>query len=304
MTKKTVYIPDKLSNIYEWQEKTLRIDRIANLKDYQTKKKQFLSSNTGRKFQGYKRKKFTDLHGLEVWFVDGAALRSGGERGDVDFVMGGHPYRYLYIPLNELWVDKIYKDQKELWSIIWHEYLESVLMANGVSYSQAHTIASRLEIVLKKGDYFILPVGTHRQSVPWTCGPAALKIVLDYLRLPLPEKRLVKLCEATPEKGTDPQDLVRVAEKLGFKAYEKQNMTISEVKKLVQGGTPVIVNYQYKPKYGEGHYAVIIGFSQDEFILSDPAEDKGYLKVKIKDFMSQWYELEDKTVRQGIVINR
>jgi len=47
---------------------------------------------------------------------------------------------------------------------------------------------------------------------------------------------------------------------------------------------------------------VIIGFSRNEFILSDPAKSTGYRRVKIKDFLEQWYELEDKTVHQGIVI--
>jgi ABC-type bacteriocin/lantibiotic exporter with double-glycine peptidase domain len=81
-------------------------------------------------------------------------------------------------------------------------------------------------------------------------------------------------------------------------------MTIEEVKKIIREGTPVIANFQLKPKNGEGHYAVIVGYSRNTFILSDPQEDRGYREVGIKDFMRLWYELEDRTIRQGIIINK
>jgi len=36
--------------------------------------------------------------------------------------------------------------------------------------------------------------------------------------------------------------------------------------------------------------------------LADPAFDEGFRKIKINKFMKQWYELEDDTRREGIVI--
>lgn len=299
---KIVYIPEESVGTYRWQEDVLRIDHISDLKAYHIKKRRFIPSAVGRKFLKYRKKKLTTLHGLTVWLVDGDALRSGLKAGDVDFTMGGHGYRYLYIPRYEIWIDEVHKGTPDVWPVIWHEYIERILMRNGMPYAQAHEIASRLEIVHREGTYFVLPVGTYRQSTPWTCGPAAMKIVLDYLRWPLSENYLVKLCRTTPSKGADPADIVRAAEKLGFEAYDEEKMTVPRIKKLIRNGTPIIANFQFKPKLGEGHYAVIIGFSRDEFILSDPAENKGYRRVKIKEFLKQWYELEDKTVRQGIII--
>ena len=97
--------------------------------------------------------------------------------------------------------------------------------------------------------------------------------------------------------------MVEAAQKIGLRSYQKENLTAGEVKKIIKSGIPVIANFQLKPKLGEGHYAVVIGYSKDTFVLSDPQEDRGYREVKVRDFMELWYELEDQTVRQGIVVS-
>jgi len=295
-----IYTPKRLQNLYLWQEKNLRIGRVLNLPSYSVRKKKFISSKEGRKFLSYRTKKITDLNGVAVWLVDGIAIRSGLKAGDIDFTMGGHGYRYLYIPEKEIWIDNANAHRGDLEPVIWHEYLERKLMKGGMGYDGAHTIASDLEITLREGTYFVLPVGTFRQTAGF-CGPAALKIVLNYHQIPATEKKLSQLCRTT-KAGTDPQNIVAAAQKFGLSAYQKENMTVEEVKKIIRGGNPVIANFQLKPEKGEGHYAVIVGYNRNTFILSDPQEDQGYREVGIKNFMSLWYELEDKTVRQGIVL--
>ncbi|HLD96207.1 MAG TPA: cysteine peptidase family C39 domain-containing protein [Patescibacteria group bacterium] len=296
-----IYTPKRLQDLYLWQEKNLRIERVPNLSGYSVRKKRFLSSREGRKFLSYRTKKITNLNGVAVWLVDGIALRGGLKAGDIDFTMGGHGYRYLYIPEEEIWIDKATARRGDLEPVIWHEYLERNLMKNGMSYDEAHTIASDLETTLREGTYFVLPVGTFRQTAG-LCGPAALKIVLDYYQYQFTEKELAQLCQTT-EAGTDPQKMVEAAQKIGLQSSQKENMATEEVKKIVRSGTPIIANFQLKPEKGEGHYAVIVGYSRDTFILSDPQEKRGYREVKIKDFMRLWYELEDRTSRQGILLN-
>ena len=295
-----IYTPKRLQDLYLWQEKNLRIERVPNLSGYSVRKKRFLSSREGRKFLSYRTKKITYLNGVAVWLVNGIAIRSGLKAGDIDFTMGGHGYRYLYIPEEEIWIDNANAHRGDLEPVIWHEYLERNLMRSGMNYDDAHTIASDLEITIREGTYFVLPVGTFRQTAGF-CGPAVLKIVLNYHQIPATEKKLAQLCRTT-KAGTDPQNIVAAAQKFGVLAYQKENMTIEGVKKIIRGGTPVIANFQLKSKKGEGHYAVIVGYSRNTFILSDPQEDRGYREVGIKNFMKLWYELEDQTVRQGIVI--
>lgn len=296
-----VYIPDRLRNTYLWQDRNLRIARVENLSALRTRRKRFFSSREGRKFLGYRIKKITAIHGVSVWMVNGPKLRDGLKSGDVDFTMGGHGYRYLYVPEDEIWIDQANARRGDLEPVIWHEYLERSLMRKGMNYDRAHTLASDLEIAIRAKKHFILPVGTFRQTAGF-CGPAALKIVLDYLQLDLSEKELARLCQTTSKKGTDPNKMVTAARTLGLRAFQKEGMTVGEVKRYIKSGTPVIANFQLKPPKGEGHYAVLIGYSRNTFVLSDPQENQGYREVKIGDFMRMWYELEDRTVRQGIVI--
>ncbi len=297
---KITYTPKRLQKLYRWQEDNLRIGKVPNLERYQDRKRRFLTSPAGRKFLSYRKTKFLTLHGLDIWFVDGNAIRRGLRAGDVDFTMGGHAYRYLYIPKNEIWIDKLYAKTPDLEPLIWHEYLERKLMEDGTDYEKAHTIASDLEITLREGTHFILPVGTYRQTAGF-CGPAALKIVLDYYQRTLTEKEIARLCQTT-SSGTNPKNIVAAARTLDLHAYQKEDMTAAEVKKIIRAGTPVIANFQLNPKKGEGHYAVLMGYSRNTFILSDPQDERGYREVKIGDFMKMWYELEDQTVRQGIVV--
>ncbi len=303
--EKMLFVPEPHVDIYEWQEDVLRIQQVTDIKKFHARKRRFLDSPAGKTFLQYKRKKIATLQGLDIWLVDGDALRSGQKAGDVDFTMGGHAYRYLYVPVHEIWIDDaIAKKPRDLWPTIWHEYAERTMMRNGMNYVDAHTFfGSRIEIIQREGSYFLLPVGTHRQNHPYTCGPAAAKIVMDYLRYPVSESYLARLCKASARKGVNPEDIVVTARRMGFFAQEKRHMSANAVKRFVRKGIPVIVNYQYTPEYGEGHYAVIIGFSKTHFILSDPASDHGYEQVAIKEFMKQWYELEDVTVRQGIMIS-
>ena len=303
--KKMLFVPEKLVDIYEWQEDVLHTQEVTDIKKFHARKRRFLKSPEGIMFQQYKRRRLATIQGLEIWLVDGDALRSGLRAGDVDFTMGGHAYRYLYVPVYEIWIDDaIAKKTRDLWPTIWHEYAERTMMRNGMDYVSAHTFfGSHIEIIQREGSYFLLPIGTHRQNHPYTCGPAAAKIVMDYLRYPVSESHLVRRCKTFPRTGTEPTNIVAAARSMGFFAQEKRRMSVNSVKRFIRNGVPVIANYQSSPEYGEGHYAVIIGFSRSHFVLSDPASDQGYEQIPIIEFMKQWYELEDKTVRQGIMIS-
>jgi ABC-type bacteriocin/lantibiotic exporter with double-glycine peptidase domain len=244
--------------------------------------------------------------------------------------------------LDEIWIDRANTHHGDLWPTIWHEYFERTLMRNHRSYEVAHELACRLEITLREGTYFILPVGNFRQSEGY-CGPAAIKIYLNYLGKNLSERYIGRLCRTTVEKGTDPAAIEEAVQKLGFRIQrfgrpltkrevsrfcrasgvegeELHNLiekvreqagsvavqkawTAGAVKKSIRKGQPVLANIQTSREYGSGHYVLLIGFSKDHFVLSDPGDDYGYREVPISEFMELWYELEDGTVREGFAID-
>ena len=292
-----LYAPSS-TKIYQNQEKKLKIDRVRSFAGLKNRHRAFKLKINPR------IRKIAKILDKEIWLIDGVKIR-GNEKYpsvDVDFTSGGHGCRYIYSPLNEIWIDKAI-DKDDIWPTIWHEYTERHLMERGLGYNEAHDYAARIEIGIRHGTEFVLPVANFKQRTNYSCGAASMLMVLEYFGRKFTEKQMIRMARATPEKGTDMKDMVAVAKSLGFKTRWKQNWTLQEVKKELNIGLPVIVNFQHSPKFGEGHYAVIVGYTDDEFIISDPSNDESaYRREKIEHFMKRWYELEDKTVREGIVI--
>lgn len=85
--------------------------------------------------------------GMEIFLVDGRFVR---ENMDFDFTEGGNHYRYPeFIPENEIWVDDdMSEDEREF--VIVHEVIEATLMAQGMSYDDAHDRAGIAEEDLRK----------------------------------------------------------------------------------------------------------------------------------------------------------
>jgi hypothetical protein len=303
---KGFYRPDDIRDLYVFQESRYRIPQIGSMSEFLERKNEFLASPLGKEFQNCKIRQFSELFGVNLFFVDDEKINRGGKAGDIDFVMGGHGFRYLYVPQSEIWIS--IKFRGNLQPIIWHEFTERSLMAGAMSYNDSHDKASQIEMVHREGKLFVLPVGTYRISRPGLCCPGALKIYMDYLsmatlRPEISEDEITIACAADPEIGSTPEEMMTGAEKLGFKPHEYQNFTVEEVKKFIRSGYPVIANYQQDREVGSGHYAVICGFSENEFLISDPSEDEGYVFTPINQFMEMWYELEDKTVKQGIILD-
>ena len=85
--------------------------------------------------------KLDDRGDLQVWLVDGAYIRG---HIDEEFTNFGQHYRYNYIPLNELWIDRATRSDEQRFFID-HLLMEHHLMAKGWPYSKAHAESSRLE---------------------------------------------------------------------------------------------------------------------------------------------------------------
>jgi hypothetical protein len=335
MAKPKVFLPPEMAGLYEKHEK-MEISRVTSIKRHHERSQRYLRRHSPKRFR---LKKVTRLPGATVWLVDGPVIR---REVDVDFTMGGHGYRYLFIPLGEVWIDNANARGEDLWPTIWHEYFERFLTRNGMYYETAHRYACRLEIMLRDGKTFELPVGTFSQRKDGFCAPAALKIYLNYLGRNFSELYLARLCKTTVEKGTDPVDIAAAARRLGFRVQHRgrpltpqeirrhcraaglkgealkehlvkirrqvgtvrvhQAWTVAEVKKSLKRGRPILTNIQLSQDYGSGHYLVVIGYTDDKFIVSDPNDDNGYREIPILQFMNLWYELEDGTVREGFTI--
>ncbi len=93
-----------------------------------------------------RRRRVGRTGGREVWLVDGRAVR---DLAYVDFTLGGHGYRYRFIPKGEVWIDDAV-GPLEREAILHHEAVEVGLMARGMRYAEAHAIASEAEVRFRR----------------------------------------------------------------------------------------------------------------------------------------------------------
>ena len=149
------------------------------------------------------------------------------------------------------------------------------------------------------------------------CGPASLKIILDYYGLKKSEKELAKLCQYDKDLGVDDDKIKNTAEGLGFKVKIKNNSNFKDIENWLDKKVPVIVNWFTKGRqdYSEsevadGHYSVVTGLDEKHIYLQDPEIGK-IRKLKRDDFMRVWFDFKGEyiepkelIIRQTIAIYR
>lgn len=147
------------------------------------------------------------------------------------------------------------------------------------------------------------------------CGPASLKIVLNYYGMEKSEVELAKLCGKT-DGGVDGKGITAAAESLGFKVYVKNESSYNDIEEWLRRGVPVIVDWFTRGRQdysdsevADGHYSVVAGLDEENIYLQDP-EIGGERKIGREDFMKVWFDFlgeyitswDDMIIRQLIAV--
>lgn len=142
------------------------------------------------------------------------------------------------------------------------------------------------------------------------CGPASLKIVLDYYGVGKSEKELAKLCQHDKDFGVDDEKIKRTAESLGFRVKIKNNSNFKDIEKWLDKKVPVVVNWFTKGRqdYSEsevadGHYSVAAGLDDKYIYIQDPEIGK-IRRLKRDDFMKVWFDFKGEFIKPGELIIR
>lgn len=130
------------------------------------------------------------------------------------------------------------------------------------------------------------------------CGPASLKMVLDYYGIKKSESDLARLCRAYKTNGVEAEDIERAAEGLGLKAVIKNKANFSDIQKYLDKGVPVIVDWftggrnDYPDsEVADGHYSVVVGLDKKHIYLQDP-EIGRIRKIERNDFLKVWFDFK------------
>lgn len=148
------------------------------------------------------------------------------------------------------------------------------------------------------------------------CGPASLKIVLDYYGVQKSEKEVAERCGRDSELGTNDISIKRAAKSYGFNVEIKNKASFTDIQKWLTKEVPVTVNWftRGRSDYNnseapDGHYSVVIGLDKENIYLQDP-EIGAVRTIKRDDFLRVWFDFKkdyitswkDMIIRQLIAV--
>lgn len=137
-------LPKQVIELHKERERT-RVWEVRNLKKFHKKSVTFKRPID----QYYERMLFSAPGGIAGWIVDSPLVKL---ELDIDFGEGGHGYRYLYVPILDVWISNDLR-KENIEPTVWHELAERELMKNSENYNNAHDFASRFEMMIRSGGY-------------------------------------------------------------------------------------------------------------------------------------------------------
>jgi ABC-type bacteriocin/lantibiotic exporter with double-glycine peptidase domain len=154
-----------------------------------------------------------------------------------------------------------------------------------------------------------------RQSFDYDCGVKAIQTLMAYYGVYTREDDLIRELGAG-KHGTEVEKIIATAQSRGFTVKAKEHMKISELKKYIDDGIPVLVVLQawadrfmtiadWQTDFEDGHYAIVIGYVGKVLIFEDPASFRRTW-LKEHEFMARWhdtsYDRSHKYIQFGMVV--
>jgi ABC-type bacteriocin/lantibiotic exporter with double-glycine peptidase domain len=140
-----------------------------------------------------------------------------------------------------------------------------------------------------------------RQGENYTCGPAALGMVLYYFGIEMREDKLADALKTSKNDGTSATKMAELARRRGLKAEVVRGMSTGDLRAAVRAGKPAIVAFQawgpggtdYVDAWEHGHYAVVVGAGDLFIYFDDPATRSSPAYLTVREFERRWHDVED-----------
>ncbi|MEK7566636.1 MAG: cysteine peptidase family C39 domain-containing protein [Patescibacteria group bacterium] len=126
----------------------------------------------------------------------------------------------------------------------------------------------------------------YRQENGYFCGPATLKMALEFFGKKISQKKLAKIAGTNKKRGTLRKDMVKTARRFGFKAKAFYWGDFKAIKSFLAEKKMVIVIF-VEPSEGENHYAVVAGVDPKMIVLNDSLNGRNF-RMSRKEFVARW----------------
>ncbi len=165
----------------------------------------------------------------------------------------------------------------------------------------------------------LIKVPLTRQSLDFTCGPAALASLMFYYdrSMDFLENALAKELKSNDVDGTLVKEMVLFSESQGFKVTTHYNWTLDALKASIDKGVPVMVllqawadleapGHDYKTDWEDGHFSIAVGYDQDNIYFMDPSTFGHYTFISLKEFLERWHDVDgaEKVFNFGMTITK
>jgi predicted double-glycine peptidase len=128
----------------------------------------------------------------------------------------------------------------------------------------------------------------YAQKRDYTCGPACLKMVLDYLGVESHQEILGRMAQSNEDVGTNYQGMVDAVRFHYRRSFVKKGASIEDIRHFLDMHLPIIVNW-YLNKEKVGHFSVVVGISDKFITLNDPFNGER-IRKSIDKFLEVWHD--------------
>lgn len=153
-----------------------------------------------------------------------------------------------------------------------------------------------------------------RQATDYTCGVAAIQSVLAYYGEEFSEIPLSKKLKSNERIGTAYMQIANFSKKQGFNVNIHKNMTIGDLKALIDKKLPVVCLLQawsekqidYRNEWNDGHYVVAVGYDEKNIFFMDPSTLGNFAYIPESEFIDRWHDTDGKErlTHFGMVVSR
>ncbi len=163
-------------------------------------------------------------------------------------------------------------------------FIKGLALGAGVVLAKGYAFGAEPIAAAGPASLLLANFPLHKQETPYTCGPASLRMVLEYLGHPLAEPEISQRMGTSPKLGTSFLQMHSCYNqylkdfKIALAAHDKIGKAANNdlIFNSLGKDRPVIftwlVENYFKPKTLVGHYSVLIGFDRNrsEFTIANP----------------------------------
>jgi ABC-type bacteriocin/lantibiotic exporter with double-glycine peptidase domain len=135
-------------------------------------------------------------------------------------------------------------------------------------------------------------------QTPGFCGPACLKMILEYYGIFVSEEEIAKISFASKENGTSLNGIVKAAKHFGFKVFLKDESSLDDLKYFIIRQIPIIVDWFCED---DGHYSIVTGINDNKILFIDPGFQEDSLKereMSVEKFLRVWFDFPGEFIKK------